>query len=406
VTGNRWVGFTVVFLSSITIAMNQFKVPPVMDDMMNAFHLDMVAGGAVMSFYALTVIILVFPAAFVLSKIGAKSTGLIAIGCAAVGPLIGGSTTHFHVLLTSRIVEGVGSAFISVVAPTIIARRFNEQERGKPMGIWAGWVPLGVVVIFNLAVPLTDLFGDWRGLWWICAGLNAIFFVFFFMFIENDAASRPRDRHVKENAGGLASFGNLAVLALALAFFGTGFRDLGFSTWVPKYFREVLALDASYANFLNSFSFLVQLIGTVVGGAMMDAGFSRKALLLFAGVVTAVIAAFSFTLNPSWILPFMFGLGLMAGFIVICCFTGAAWEAASPAEIPWAIALCNFACFVGHLTAPVSVGAVVESHGWLAGTFVLEIGCLAIIVAAVVYTRFSGRRKTPVPPPLNGLFSR
>jgi methanogenic corrinoid protein MtbC1 len=202
--------------------------------------------------------------------------------------------------------------------------------------------------------------------------------------------------------------GNFAVLALALAFFGTGFRDLGFSTWVPKYFREVLALDASYANFLNSFSFLVQFIGTVVGGAMMDAGFSRKALLLFAGVVTAVIAAFSFTLNPSWILPFMFGLGLMAGFIVICCFTGAAWEAASPAEIPWAIALCNFACFVGHLTAPVSVGAVVESHGWLAGTFVLEIGCLAIIVAAVVYTRFSGRRKTPVPPPLNvnGLFSR
>jgi hypothetical protein len=29
--------------------------------------------------------------------------------------------------------------------------------------------------------------------------------------------------------------------------------------------------------------------------------------LLFAGVMTAVIAALSFSLNPSWILPFMFG---------------------------------------------------------------------------------------------------
>jgi hypothetical protein len=47
--------------------MNQFKVPPVMVEMMGALNLDMVAGGMVMSVYALTVIILVFPAAFVLS---------------------------------------------------------------------------------------------------------------------------------------------------------------------------------------------------------------------------------------------------------------------------------------------------------------------------------------------------
>ena len=388
---NRWIEFTVIFLASITIAMNQFKVPPVMVHMMDTLHLDMVAGGTVMSFYALTVIILVFPAAFVLSRYGAKTTGLIALGCAVAGPLLGGLTTHFHLLLVSRIVEGVGSAFISVVAPTIIARRFNERERGKPMGIWAGWVPIGVVLIFNLAVPLMGALGDWRGLWWTCAGLNAIFFVLFYMVIEKDNVSGQPGSDAPATTSGLSAFRNFGILALALAFFGTGFRDLGYTTWAPKYFQENLSIGASYANFLNSFSYLAQLAGTVAGGMLMDAGLARKTLLLFAGGVTILIAAFSFSLGASWILAFMFGLGLAAGFIVICCFTGAAHESNSPEAVPWAIAICNFACFVGHLAAPVAVGAVVEIHGWSAGTYVLEIGCLAVMIAGIAYARFSGR---------------
>ena len=387
--GNRWIGFTVVFLASITIAMNQFKVPPVMVEMMGALNLDMVAGGMVMSVYALTVIILVFPAALVLSKIGAKTTGLLAIGCAAAGPLVGVLTSNFHLLLISRVIEGVGSAFISVVAPTIIAGSFNTQERGKPMGIWAGWVPIGVVLIFNLAVPLCTIFGDWRSLWWCCAGLNTIFFILFLICIEKDQPAGVSQDNPQPTGSGLSAFKNIAILALGLAFFGTAFRDIGFSTWAPKYFQDVLSIGPSRANFLNSFAYLAQLVGTIVGGMMIDRGCSRKMLLTVSGVLTAVVAAFSFSLYASWILPFMFVLGLMAGFIVIACFTGAAGEAADPAEIPWAVAIANFGCFLAIMIAPVAVGAMVENKGWGASTFVVEIGAIVVIVAGLVYARFS-----------------
>ena len=389
---NRWIGFTVVFLASITIAMNQFKVPPVMVEMMHTLNLDMVAGGMVMSVYALTVILLVFPAALVLSKLGAKTTGLLAIGCAAVGPLVGVLTSSFHLLLISRVIEGVGSAFISVVAPTIIAGSFNEQERGKPMGIWAGWVPIGVVLIFNLAVPLCTMFGDWRSLWWCCAVLNTIFFILFFACIEKDApasVSRSSLGDAQKNGSGLSAFKNIAILALGLAFFGTAFRDIGFSTWAPKYFQDVLSIGPSKANFLNSFAYLAQLVGTIVGGMMIDRGVSRTVLLVASGVLTAVIAAFSFSLYAFWILPFMFVLGLMAGFIVIACFTGVAGEAANPAQVPWAVAIANFGCFLAIMIAPVAVGAMVESKGWRAGTLVVEVGAIIVIAAGLVYARFS-----------------
>jgi len=394
---NRWIGFTVVFLASITIAMNQFKVPPVMVEMMGALNLDMVAGGMVMSVYALTVIILVFPAAFVLSKIGAKTTGLVAIGCSAVGPLLGVLTSNFHFLLISRVIEGVGSAFISVVAPTIIARSFNAKERGKPMGIWAGWVPIGVVLIFNLAVPLCTIFGGWRSLWWCCAGLNTIFFILFLIFIEKDTPASVSRSDTQKTGSGLSAFKNVAILALGLAFFGTAFRDVGFSTWAPKYFQDVLSIGASRANFLNSFAYLVQLVGTIVGGMLIDRGVSRKVLLMVSGVSTAVVAAFSFSLPALWILPFMFVVGLMAGFIVISCFTGAAGESADPSEIPWAVAIANFGCFLAIMIAPVAVGAMVESKGWGAGTLVVEIGAMVVILAGLVYARFSRCEKNMAP---------
>ena len=206
---NRWIGFTIVFLSSVTIAMNQF-------------------------------------------------------------------------------IEGVGSAFISIAAPTVIAANFQENERGKPMGIWASWIPVGVMLIFNLTT----------------------------------------------------------------------------------------------------------LMGTVVGGALLDAKRSLKMLITVSGIVMLVVATVSFSLRAAWILPFMAVMGLTGGVVIVCCFTGAARKSATPAEIPWAIAICTVACFLGHLTAPVAVGAVVERFGWFSGTIVVGIGPLIIFAAAFVYARFGGGVKT------------
>ncbi len=90
-------------------------------------------------------------------------------------------------------------------------------------------------------------------------------------------------------------------------------------------------------------------------------------------------------------------LGLMAGFIVISCFSGAAGEAADPAEIPWAIAISNFGCFLAIMIAPVAVGAMVESRGWGAGTLVVEIGAVVVIVAGLVYAQFSRCDKSVAP---------
>ena len=71
-------------------------------------------------------------------------------------------------LLVGRVVEGVSIGLISVVAPTAISQWFEPRERGMPLGLWATWVPVGNVIMFNVAHPLLNTFG-WRAVWWFGA---------------------------------------------------------------------------------------------------------------------------------------------------------------------------------------------------------------------------------------------
>jgi MFS family permease len=52
-------------------------------------------------------------------------------------------------------------SFMSVVAPAIIALWFTSKRRGKAMGVWSIWVPLGSTIMFIVAPPLAGYWG-WK----------------------------------------------------------------------------------------------------------------------------------------------------------------------------------------------------------------------------------------------------
>jgi hypothetical protein len=51
---------------------------------------------------------------------------------------------------------------------------------------------------------------------------------------------------------------------------------------------------------------------------------------------------------------------------------------------------------IGHLTAPVAVAAVVETHGWFVGTYMIAVGWLEILVAGYDFEHVG-------PVPANGM---
>src|SRR5512143_3747353 len=167
-TRKAWAVMLAAYLAGVAIALNQSKVPPVMQALLHSLNMDTTTGGWLMSAFAVAGIVLGIPAAFVLAKLGPKVSGLIALGCTLLGSIVGALASGPAMLLGGRVVEGIGLGLIIVVAPTVISMWFPPEKRGLPMGIWASWVPVGSFVIYNLAGPLLQSFG-WQSIWWFGA---------------------------------------------------------------------------------------------------------------------------------------------------------------------------------------------------------------------------------------------
>lgn len=58
--------------------------------------------------------------------------------------------------------------------------------------------------------------------------------------------------------------------------------------------------------------------------------------------------------------------------------------------------IARWSYFIGHLTAPVAVGAVVETPGWFADAYIVEIGSLGILVVGYDFEHVK-------PVPANGM---
>lgn len=76
-----WVILFVVFLASVAAPLNMAKVPPLMPVLRDAFTLNLGQGGALMSVFAITGLILALPTGFIMQRFGPKTTRLIAMAC-------------------------------------------------------------------------------------------------------------------------------------------------------------------------------------------------------------------------------------------------------------------------------------------------------------------------------------
>ena len=162
-----WVILFVAFMASVAAPLNQFKVPPLMPVLMEGFQLTLSQTGMLMSVFALTGLILALPAGVIIQKLGPRTAGLIAVGSLAIGSTLGAIAGSAGLLLFSRVIEGVGMGLIAVVAPASIAMWFPREKQGVPMGLWATWVPVGSLIMFNLAPTLATTAG-----WQACGGLE------------------------------------------------------------------------------------------------------------------------------------------------------------------------------------------------------------------------------------------
>ncbi len=370
---NAWLVMAVVFLSSVAIAANRFKPPPVLPTLMAELQVDMVTGGWLMSVSSIAGIFLSIPAALFLNRMGVKLAGVVALSCVIVGAVTGALANSAALLLLGGAIEGVGASLISVVAPAAISLCFELKDRGLPMGIWAAWVPVGNVIMFNVAHPLADAFG-WRSIWWFGALLAFSATILFALLVNvpQTGTRAPRDAP----APGAFSQGllNPSAWLLGLGFGAFAFGLLGYNSWAPTFLTETLQIDPAIASAYASLMFLAAIPANIIAGWVINRMKNRHLLLPAAFLVMTIAVFWSFRLqHQAVVAPYMIVLGFVSNFIPTAIFTLAPETAADAKSASLALAVVNVGANLGTISGPPALGAILSGGNWQAGSTALVI---------------------------------
>ena len=115
-----WVILAVTFLAGFTAPANMAKVTALAPVVMATFGFGPDTLGWVIALFYVLGFIMAFPTAGLINRLGIRNVVLIAIGCAAVGSVIGAMTTDVTVFMISRFFEGAGMGGMGVAGASAI----------------------------------------------------------------------------------------------------------------------------------------------------------------------------------------------------------------------------------------------------------------------------------------------
>ncbi len=125
--------------------------------------------------------------------IGRKPLLITAISLFMAGSVVGGLSESMSVLITGRVIQGLGGGGLIILSQAIIADVVPARERGKYMGIMGGVFALSSVAGPLLGGWFTESIG-WRWTFWINLplGVLALVAAIFLLHLPKGHTSRPK----------------------------------------------------------------------------------------------------------------------------------------------------------------------------------------------------------------------
>jgi MFS family permease len=256
------------------------------------------------------------------------------------------------------------------LAPAIIALWFTEERRGKAMGIWSVWLPLGSTIMFLIAPPLAAYWG-WRGVWWFGFFFTLAVGILFYLFIALNPRPHSDPGNPSPSKGLMGSdfravlrYRDLWLISLLFACFN--FVFVGFITWAPTFLNQGRQVSMAHAALLVSLTTIISIGAGPTAGWISDRIGSRKGICTIPPLLMAFLFPLSFSVSESFFFLLAVVIGFLAGFVPTGVFSAGVEVVGDEQLAGMAMAVIQFGQNSGMLLGPLILGWVVESFGWQA----------------------------------------
>ncbi len=414
----KWLVAIVVIFGIFMSILDSTIVNIAIPRLQSAFGADLNSVQWVLTGYILAQGVATPLTGFFSDRVGIKRFYLISLALFTVGSALCGIAWSLPVLIFFRILQGMGGAFLSPLAITLLYREFPLEERGTAMGVlgipillapafgptvggylvtFSGWqlifyinVPIGILGIIlgiillhegeirpNTSFDIPGFITSAAGLALVLYGLSdagtdgwgsnkvlatlipGILLLAIFTAIELNTANRGGQPLLDLRVFGNGPFttSNIASVLVTFALYGGLFL-------LPVYLQDLRGLSAFQAGLLLIPQSIASLVAVVVGGRLVDR-FGVRAVVI-PGLIILCVAMWLFTrLNLTipyeqlqvWLVLRSLALGL--------CFqplSVSAYSAIRPRDLPQATSVSTALRFVASSLGVAVLGTVVQSQ--------------------------------------------
>ena len=360
------------------------KVPISLPVLSEAFGLSLLQASLTISFFLLAAMLVGIFGGMLADRFGQRRVMMLGLVLSAAGGLLGASSESGATLLLSRAVESFGFIATVLPGPALLSRLVTARRLRPVMGLWACYMPLGMSTVLVLSPWLLDSIG-WRGIWVVIAVLSAALAVLVWRIVPPDPATGQAPTRsialVRQTVGSLRPW----LLAMSFGFYaGQWMSVFGF---LPTLYQQQ-GVAATAAGVLTAVGAGINVIGNFGAGIMLQRGWHRHWLLVFAAL-TMLVSAWvlfgsqaPFAARYAAVLAFSAAGGLIPGtlFAIMPSFAPNAKTVSTTAG------LMQQGSALGQFLTPPLIAVVVSGTGNWSATWMVT-GAMAfanILLAAAI----------------------
>ncbi len=361
------------------VAFQQFKLPPVLPILLEAYHWDRTVAGGMMAIYALVGLLFSIPLGHALQRRGTFYPLQAALGVLLLGDLLTlAFPSNAWLVLAARGLEGAAYALGAIAGPALANRSAAPRDIGFVVGLTATWIPVGQLVGAGLALVVSS----WQGLWIAGAAATCLLALWSAGLRNHTALAAPAaaaQRRIRPTTQQ-----RYELYLTAAIFLLWSLQYFAYVTWLPEYLVEVLKLSVTAAEASYALPAIMIIVFNLVTGALLSRGASLPAMLTCGLLLQAAIW---------WLIPFTHGAaeglaslvvyGIGAGVTPTCLFALPATilgRAGAPTAFGYMMSGRNAGVFLG----PILLAQVTRTlGGWGAAWPVFGSTSLVAVAAAI-----------------------